>query len=161
MLGGGEGGGQPTYGKFHMFRRFFKWKLPLESSLYSNVTLRWPYRTCGPWVLDTSPLATHNQILANWYQMVQFSKICNKIHISLVFSMKTFWRVSIKRWIEVRLEKVSIVFLILNIKAKTYHCNGLGHWELIWSSFLGENKRNILFQISGKRRTICYQFARI
>ena len=29
MLGGG---GQPTYGKFHMFRRFFKWKLPLEKT---------------------------------------------------------------------------------------------------------------------------------
>ena len=24
------GGGQPTYGKFHMFRRFYFWKLPLE-----------------------------------------------------------------------------------------------------------------------------------
>ena len=23
------GGGRPTYGKFHMFRRFYFWKLPL------------------------------------------------------------------------------------------------------------------------------------
>ena len=25
----GRGGGQPTYGKFHMFCRFYFWKLPL------------------------------------------------------------------------------------------------------------------------------------
>ena len=46
MLAGG--GGQPTYGKFHMFCRFYFWKLPLLPVIFTERHISHPVSCADP-----------------------------------------------------------------------------------------------------------------
>ena len=46
----GRGGGQPTYGKFHMFRRFYFWKLPLGA--LNKVNVKGIFMQHNKWAMD-------------------------------------------------------------------------------------------------------------